>query len=314
VLDPHRAHWSGSPRIGRIEFIGDPEPVRLASDLDKRGLDVVIPPSAPARVPGARSVPGWDIGYLALQTEKEPFRRKKARQAVAAGLEPRLISGAVGMEAIPLQSFLPAGVGGRREGSPIMLGSAESARRLLAEAGLQSRLSFTLLVGASPGSLPDPARVAQAIRTSLAPAGITVALQSEAKDTAVAVAQDGEHEAVLMEAPVTGGDPHLLLYPLSSSEATTKGRNAWNVSFYRNSHLDDLLIRGSQLSFPPERMRVYGRAQALLAEELPWIPIYVRLHWVVARPEVKNLRLHPSGGHRLDRVSLEAGGESPASQ
>ena len=37
------------------------------------------------------------------------------------------------------------------------------------------------------------------------------------------------------------------------------------------------------------------RAQAMLAEDLPWLPIYVRLHWAVARPEVRNLRLHPSG-------------------
>ena len=42
----------------------------------------------------------------------------------------------------------------------------------------------------------------------------------------------------------------------------------------------------------------------MLAEEVPWIPIYVRLHWAVARPEVKSLRLHPSGYHRLDRVTV----------
>ena len=42
----------------------------------------------------------------------------------------------------------------------------------------------------------------------------------------------------------------------------------------------------------------------MLAEDLPWIPIYVRLHWAVTRPEVKGLRLHPSGSPRLDRVWL----------
>ena len=36
--------------------------------------------------------------------------------------------------------------------------------------------------------------------------------------------------------------------------------------------------------------------------DAPWLPLYTRLHWVVARPEVRNLRLHPSGYHRLDRV------------
>jgi hypothetical protein len=37
----------------------------------------------------------------------------------------------------------------------------------------------------------------------------------------------------------------------------------------------------------------------------------VRLHWAVARPEVRNLRLHASGNHRLDRVTLEAAPAAP---
>jgi len=127
------------------------------------------------------------------------------------------------------------------------------------------------------------------------------ALQPE---TALKLAQNGEHQVALAEAQVDGGDPHLLLYPLSTSEGARKGALAWNLSFYRNPRLDDLLIRGSQLSSRLERQRVYARAQSLLTDEAPWLPVYARLHWVVTRPEVRNLRLHPSGFHRLDRVLL----------
>ena len=48
------------------------------------------------------------------------------------------------------------------------------------------------------------------------------------------------------------------------------------------------------------------RAQAILAEDLPWIPIYVRCTGRWPGPEVRNLRLHASGNHRLDRVAVEA--------
>ena len=109
----------------------------------------------------------------------------------------------------------------------------------------------------------------------------------------------------LLEARVEAGDPHFLLYPLSSSEGATKGSAAVNLSFYRNRTLDDLLIRASQVSFRPERQRLYYRAQTMLSEEVPWVPVYVRLHWGVARPEVRNLRLHPSGNPRLDRVWID---------
>ena len=37
-----------------------------------------------------------------------------------------------------------------------------------------------------------------------------------------------------------------------------------------------MLSRAGQLGFRPERLRLYQRLQALLAEELPYVPLYVR--------------------------------------
>jgi hypothetical protein len=42
----------------------------------------------------------------------------------------------------------------------------------------------------------------------------------------------------------------------------------------------------------------------MLAGEMPWIPLYVRLVWAVARPDVRGLRLHPTGFHRLSAITL----------
>jgi ABC-type transport system substrate-binding protein len=155
------------------------------------------------------------------------------------------------------------------------------------------------------------ARAAEAIRTALGAASITVNLRALATDAALHAMQNGTHDLALAEAQAEGGDPHLLLYPLSTSEGAVRGPTATNFSFYRNARLDDLLIRASQISFRPERLRVYGRAQAFLAEEIPWIPLYVRLHWAVVRPEVRNFRLHPSGNHRFDRAWIETAPSLP---
>ena len=218
--------------------------------------------------------------------------------AVAAGLG-LAVEGA----AVPLQSFLPAGVWGRTEASPILTANPQEAQRLLAQAGFPKGIAPTLLIREGPGVI-DQARIAEAMRLALAGAGISLTIRSEISQVVSQLAQHGDHELVLTEARVEGGDPHLLLYPLSASEGATRGAPAVNFSFYRNSRLDDLLIRASQLAFRPERLRLYHRAQGILADELPWIPLWVRLNWVVARPEVRNLRLHPSGFPRLDRVDL----------
>jgi peptide/nickel transport system substrate-binding protein len=310
VLNANPSYWGGAPRASRIAFLDASDEPQAEAALDAQGLDILIPAGPPARLAGALSVPGWRVGYLALQTEKEPLNRVKVRRAIAAALDPAQLAAALGQVAVPLQAFLPPGVWARREGPPLLEANPESAKHLLVEAGFARGTAAALLVAEGARRL-DPGRLAEAVRASLAAAGITVPIQLESADSALALAQSGEHEMALLEARAEGGDPHFLLYPLSSSEGATKGPGALNMSFYRNARLDDLLIRGSQISFRPTRQQLYVRAQAMLAEELPWIPLYARLNWAVVRPEVKNFRLHPSGNHRLDRVWLEAPAGSP---
>ena len=102
---------------------------------------------------GALSVPGWRIGYLAVQTEKEPFKRKKVRQAIAAALSPAAITSAVEPLAVALGLFLPRGVWAWTETPPLALGDAAAAKRLLAEAGVGQ--GFTASLVADSGAGPE---------------------------------------------------------------------------------------------------------------------------------------------------------------
>jgi peptide/nickel transport system substrate-binding protein len=304
VLDANAAYWGGAPRSARLIFLETGETGRGEAMLEAQAVDVALMDTAPERPSGVLSVPGWRVGYLALEVEKEPFNRVKARQAVGAALDPAQIAPAVASVGVPLLSFLPLGVWGRRDGSPVVEGNAANAKRLLAEAGYPRGTSAGLLI-AEGGKRLDQARLAEAIRASLATVGISVPIQAEPPEAALQIARTGQHQMALLEARVEAGDPHFLLYPLSSTEGASKGPGAVNMSFYRNRGLDDLLIRASQVSFRPERQRLYARAQSILAEEVPWVPLYVRMHWAAVRSEVRNLRLHPSGNPRLDRVWVD---------
>lgn len=310
VLEANPAYWGGAPRSSRVVFLEQGEDARAAAELDARALDLYVPAGAPARMSGALAVAGWRIGYLALHAEREPFLRKRIRQGVAAALDPAALAPVLEPYAVPLTTPLPPGVWGHQPGGKPPDNRVETARRLLVEGGALRAISVALMVAPLAPPL-DGARLGEALRETLAPGGVNLTVTAVTPETALRLAQNGEHQMVLAEAQVDGGDPHLLLYPLSTTEGARKGALAWNLSFYRNPRLDDLLIRGSQLSGRIERQRVYARAQTLLAEEAAWLPLYTRLHWVVARPEVRNLRLHPSGFHRLDRVLVEGGGTRP---
>jgi ABC-type transport system substrate-binding protein len=306
VLEAFPGHWAGPPRTERLVFLDVPSDDHAEAEFDAQALDIWFAPGPPRRTEGALSIPGLRVGYLAFQTEKELFARKKIRRAIAAAIDPAVIGAALGPAAVPLQSYLPPGVWARREGFPILGGTRKTISRLLKEGQWPAGFSATLLVPDEAGAV-DAKAVAEALQLSLEAAGIAVTLRIEPPETAAAAQAAGEHDVALAEATVLAGDPHLFLSPLSTSEGAVKGRPTFNVSFYRNPQLDDALVRASQLAFRPERQRLYHRAQAVLAEEAPWLPLYVKLLWAVVRPEVRGFRLHPAGCPRLSMVALMSG-------
>ena len=305
VLDAVAGHGGGGARTQRVAFVEIGSDEQAEGELDARTLDVWFPPGPPRRADGALSIPGLHVGFLALQTEKAPFAPKKTRQAVAAALDPAALSLALGRAAVPLLGFLPPGVWARREGPPVIGGGRQAVAALLREGGFPQGKAPTLLVPVGEPTAVNRAKLAEALQAMLQAADIGIQLRVEPVETARSVSQSGAHDLVLGEATVVGGDPHFLLYPLSTSEGAEKGPHASNLSFHRSPRLDDVLIRASQLSFRAERQRLYQRAQAMLADDVPWIPLYVRLVWAVARPEVRGLRLHPTGPHRLSTVWIE---------
>ncbi|MGH7384071.1 MAG: ABC transporter substrate-binding protein, partial [Candidatus Rokuibacteriota bacterium] len=148
VLDANPDYWGGPPRSTRLIFLDTGDDARGEAMLEAQGVDVLLMSGAPSRPAGALSIPSWRIGYLALETEREPFSRPKARQAVAAALDPGLLAPAIGADGVPLLSFLPLGVWARRDGRVLEANPAQ-AKRLLAQAGFPRGTSAGLLIGDS---------------------------------------------------------------------------------------------------------------------------------------------------------------------
>ena len=115
----------------------------------------------------------------------------------------------------------------------------------------------------------------------------------------------GPEAAAITEAiRVSLGAPGFRVRRLLGTDGATPG-TATNVAFFRSPLVDGMLTRAGQLGYRPERLRLYQRLQSLLADELPYVPLYVRVQWMVARPEVKGIRLDPGGLHRLERMMFE---------
>jgi peptide/nickel transport system substrate-binding protein len=247
------------------------------------------------------SGPTWRVGLLALRTDRGLTSRKTVRQAVALALDPALLRPALGRWASPHGGWLPPGAWAAKDPGPLPFDPAR-ARRLLAQVGPVDP-GLTLLAS-DQVSGPEAAAIADAVRASLGAAGFKVQVRLEAPDAADAAARQGTTELTLHEEPVEVNDPDVFLRRLLATDGATPG-TATNVAFLRSPLIDGMLVRAGQLGFRPERFRIYQRLQALLAEEVPYVPLYVRLQWMVARPDVRGIQLDPGGLHRLERVWVE---------
>jgi ABC-type transport system substrate-binding protein len=270
-------------------------------------LDLYVPQAPPAwSALGLQTlaVPTGRVGFLSLRTDHPLLSRKPVRQAVAAGLDPALVRPALGRWAAPLATYLPPGAWASRE-VPSPAHDPARARRLLGQAGVASP-RVSLLAAEAPTGVDLP-RLAEAMRLSLQTAGFEVAIRTEPGDAAQRLMRQGDSELALFETVLTVNDPHFFLWPLLASEAAGAG-TATNIAFFRSPLVDGILFRASQLGFRPERRRLYQRLQLQAAEEMPYLPVYVRRQWLLARPGVRGLASDARGRVRLERAWIEETG------
>lgn len=305
VLEAARGGRGEPPRTERLVFLEIADDAAGVAGLGPGGALDAYFPQAPPGWGGlglqVLSAPSSRIGLLAVRSDQGLSARKAVRQAIGLALDPGLLQPALGRWASPHGSWLPPGAWGARD-APAAAHDPARARRLLGQAGATDA-QLTLLAAETPSG-PDLARLAEAIQLSLAPAGLRVRVRLEPEEAAAPARSRGDADLALLEAAQLVNDPHFFWGALLGSEAALVG-SATNVAFFRSPLVDGMLFRASQLAFRPERLRLYQRLQAHLAEEAPYVPLYARLQWIMARPSVRGLRLEPGGLHRLERAWIE---------
>ncbi len=93
-------------------------------------------------------------------------------------------------------------------------------------------------------------------------------------------------------------DPDILFQIFHSSSVPPNGDNRGH---YVNAEVDRLLERGRATIEPAERKRIYGEIQRLLADDLPYVPLWWWKNVIVNKPSIKNFTPYPDG----DLISLK---------
>jgi peptide/nickel transport system substrate-binding protein len=180
----------------------------------------------------------------------------------------------------------------------------ECAKRLLDEAGYPDpdgdgpvprfRLSFKTT------NIDLRRRIAEAFKEQLMQVGIELELRSYEWGTFFNDVKRGNFHLYSL-AWVGIEDPDAYYQIFHSAAVPPDGDNRGR---YQNPSVDRLLERGRATLDRTERRRIYGEVQRLLAEDLPYIPLWWWQNVIVKKPWLRGFVAYPDG----DLISLKRAG------
>lgn len=279
LLERNPRYWGGAPKVRRLVFsVVSSEQQRL-NGLQSGTIDLIYGVQPDDR-PLVRLHPDLrlmrtrapNVAYLAFNTRKAPFDDVAVRRAINHAVDKRVIIklGYRGL-AQPARGAIPPHMAVYASDTRRYSFRPAKARRLLSEAAFPSDKTFILRVMSTPRPyLPSPLLVARIIKRNLAQVGVKVKVVAAPHAEHLAALRRGEHDMALLGWVADNGDPDNLLYVLLDSDSVTSGQN---VAFFDHPALHRLLLAAQQENDSTKRRELYQRAQRLVAEQAPWVPL-----------------------------------------
>jgi len=304
TLERNAQYWDHPPRIRYLVLSTLPDSRERLQALESGAADV-IQQLAPDDLPlvslhpdlKLATAPAALVSYLAMNTQRRPLNDPRIRRAIAHAIRRdalvKLIYQGLGIPAI---GPLPPNVWGARSDVVTYPYDLSRARALLAEAGWKGAggPALKLLAPNVPRQyMPAPERVANTIKMSLAEIGIPVDVVLNDPEEHQRALWAGEHDLALHGWFNDNGDPDNFLYTLLDSDNTMGGRPS-NIAFYANSWFHDVIGMAQRTTDRTERERLYSQAQAILATDVPWVPLAHSKVVFAVRANLKGLVVQPS--------------------
>lgn len=236
--------------------------------------------------------------FYRINVTKPPLNDKRVRQALAASIDRQAIVEKITRGGqVPARHFTPPGTAGYLSRANIKPDLA-AAKKLLAAAGYPEGRGFPkveLLFNTSEAHRAIAEAIQQMWKVNL---GIDVQLVNQEWK----VYLDSQHTLnyqICRAAWIADYvDPNSFL-----DMWLTGGGN--NDTGWSNREYDGLIAEAARESDPARRLEIFQRAEALLLDELPIIPIYFYTRVGLRRPEVKGLFPNILDNHPYKYIYLE---------
>jgi dipeptide transport system substrate-binding protein len=305
-------YWAGKAAIDDLVFAITVDPSVRWEKLQAGECQVMAYPN-PADLDAIRANPdinlleqeGLNVGYLAFNTEKEPFTDKRVRQALNMAINKQAILDAVFQGSGKIaKNPIPPTMWSYNDAVKDYPYDPDAAKKLLAEAGYPD--GFKTNIWAMPVQRPynpNARRMAELIQADWAKVGVQAEIVSYEWGEYLKRSLAGEHQTILLGWTGDNGDPDNFLYVLLGCEAAHDGPNRARWCY---QPFDDLLVKAKRTSDIAERTKLYEQAQVIFKEEAPWVTIAHSIVFVPVRKEVVGFKIDPLGIHRFYGVDLQS--------
>lgn len=300
TLESNPDYFLGRPRLKRVvlQFFGDEPALKAALRNGQVDAGVVEDPTDLPVGNGGRLVAHRffraGVVILLLNHRSPVLADRAVREAVAYGLDRARLARVGARElGLPADGPIPPFVWFYREGFRRWEYNPDRARQVLEEAGWKAgpagpreregvKLSFSLLTN------DDPVRVgtAEEVVRQLRRLGIEARLSAGGFS---GVVNDflAQHK---FEAALVGLEFNAAFDFYSLWHSAAGRRPGLNFGEYANRQVDDLLARIRTTWDPTQQAELYAELQAVLAQEVPGVPLYFPVIYYVADGRLTGVR------------------------
>jgi len=313
VLKANKDYWGGAPGVDLLIFRAIPENSVRLIELQNGSIQAMEFPN-PDDLPWIRQDPdlniieqaGMNVGYLAMNMDKQPFGNHKVRQAINHAINKnQIVEQLYQGLGIPAKNPIPPNMWSYDQTTEAYTYNPDLAKQLLSQAGYANGFKATLWALPVPRPyIPNGRMLAEAIQSDLKQVGIQTEVVSPEWGTYLEKTKNGEHDMAMLGWSADFADPDNFLYYLLSKSSAKKP--AGNIAFYRSDAMQSILDQARTETDTTIRTQLYRQAQALFQKDVPWVPLAHAKQIVIARKNVRDLTLHPTSFKYLRHVKIKA--------
>ena len=316
----HEKYWQEPAKIEQLVFDITPSNTGRLTKLLAKECDIAAYPIAHEKITQRKdltleAVTALNVGYLGFNINKAPFNNKRVRQAISYAINKKNLLEAVYQgKAEMANSLLPKTSWAFDKNIPEQEFNPNVAKSLLTIAGYSE--GFTMDLWAMPIQRPynpNAITMAKLIQSDLKKIGIKVNIISYEWNTFLQRLKHGEHQSFLLGWSADHPDPDNFFTPILSCSAAHTGSN---TTFWCNQAYDDIIHKAVQTTNINQRKKYYAQAMAILAQEVPLIPIAHSKRYQARGNNVIGDILAPFGGINFYQVAKRglANNKVPAKQ